>query len=124
MSAAVLTQASTLTCQSKGVVTPTATHPLTVAGTSVLTAADVAGLTVAGCQKPEQAPSTKCKKVVPPVGGSATRLTVDGVPVLTTAGFTAATDGCGPPVPQTDPPEPPGPGKLRAVANQNCLNGE
>ncbi|MFI0218845.1 hypothetical protein [Streptomyces lydicus] len=116
-----MTQASTLTCQSKGVVTPTAVHRLTVAGTSVLTAADVVGLFVTGCLKPEQ---TRCRQVMPPVGGSATRLTMDGVPVLTTTGFTAATGGVGPPVPQPVPPEPPGPGKLRAVANQRFLTGE
>jgi len=124
MSGAVLTQASTFTCQSKGIVSPTAAHRLTVAGASALTAADVVGLDVTGCQKAEQAPMARCKQVVPPVAGSAGRLTVDGVPVLTTTGFAAATGGFGLPVPQSDPPELPGPGKLRAVANQNCLKGE
>nr|BFD94110.1 hypothetical protein KitaXyl93_54700 [Kitasatospora sp. Xyl93] len=124
MSAEVLTRASTLTCQSKGSVTPTAAHALTVAGVSVLTAPDVVGLAVTGCKKQDQAPLKKCLNVWPPVGGSATRLTVDGVPVLTTAGFAAATDGFGPPFPQPDPPKPPGQGKLQAVANQSCLKGE
>ncbi|MER6425919.1 hypothetical protein [Streptomyces sp. NPDC001137] len=128
MSGDVLTTASTFTCQSQGVVTPVARHPLTVGKASVVTAADFVGLTVAGCKKQNQPPTAKtCVNVsaVPPVGSSSGLLTVNGgTKVLTTDGFTGATDGLIPPVPPAKPDDPPTPGKLSAIANQSCLKGE
>lgn len=123
MSGDVLTTESTFSCQSQGVVTPAAGHPLTVGKKSVVTGADLAGCTVAGCTKQSQSPAaTTCVTVNPPVTSSGGLLTVNGgTKVLTADGFTAATNGA---VPPADPQDPPIPGKLRASANQSFLKGE
>ncbi|MFI8535796.1 hypothetical protein ACIGMX_36770 [Streptomyces aquilus] len=102
---------------------PVPRHPLTVNDKSVVTGEDFVGLTVAGCTKPNQPPAAKtCLNVVPPVSASGGLLTVNGVAaVLTTDGFTGATDGIIPPVTPQDPPTG---GALSATAGQSCLKGE
>lgn len=89
----------------------------------MLTGADFGGLTVAGCTKQNQPPAAKtCVNVVAPVSSSSGLLTVNGAAkVLTTDGFTGATDGIIPPVKPQDPPTG---GALSATANQGCLKGE
>ncbi|SDL95492.1 hypothetical protein [Nonomuraea jiangxiensis] len=128
MSARVLTTASTLTCpHPPGAVRPPAAHPLTVAGASVLTKADVVGRDVLpACALPvaQGPPQTKtCTKVTSWNGGEAVRLTVNGAGVLLDQGFVAKTDGLDVGVPP-DPPQPSLPPKLSATANQTWLRGE
>ncbi|WP_214102579.1 hypothetical protein [Acrocarpospora catenulata] len=128
----VLTTSSAFTCDHLGAATPAAAHRLTVGGAAVLTRADLLAAMVSGCAQPDQAgpPVTrKCRKVLQVNGGDATRLTVDGVPVLTTTGFAALTDGQNaqpavpplvpPPVPPATQLSPP----LTADANQIWLRG-
>ncbi|MFF5499152.1 hypothetical protein [Streptomyces aquilus] len=124
MSGDVLTTASTFTCQSQGIVKPDPKprHPLTVNDKSVVIGKDFVGLTVAGCLKQNQPPAAKtCVNVVSRVSSSGGVLTVNGgAEVLTTDGFTGATDGIIPPVTPQDPPTG---GALSATADQSFLKG-
>ncbi|MDT0353134.1 hypothetical protein [Pseudonocardia charpentierae] len=124
----VLTAASTLTCGHPGpgkiTITPASTR-LTVGGVGVLTAAGVA--TIAGCAQPSAAspPTAPCPPPVAVSGGSASRLFVDGVPVLLASTFAAATTGVPPavrPMPVSPPVPPPVP--IDVDAGQTRLQAE
>lgn len=79
----VLTEASTITCAHQGTITFTASQQLLkINNQAVLLSSDIASGLVSNCQvKPSQ--TTKpCTKVVSLISGSATRLSVNGTPVL------------------------------------------
>jgi hypothetical protein len=78
---AVLTEASEVTCQHKGVVTASGTSLLTVEGNTVLLTDGVSTWSIAGCTQTSTS-QTPCTKMDSAVGGDATKLTVGGVAVL------------------------------------------
>ncbi len=112
----VLTESSTLKCTSQGTVNLTAGQSkLKVDGSKVLVQGDLVGASISGCTIVTD-PNTgkkQCMTVVTVLSGTATRLKVDGKPVLleTAAG---PTDGLAP-APETFSVQSAGQQKLQAV---------
>jgi hypothetical protein len=90
----VLTEASTLVCghPSAGTITIPGSPRLRVGGATVLTMPVPPTAPVAGCLQPTASGSAPCATAAL-TGGAATRLHVDGLPVLLAATFTASTTG-------------------------------
>lgn len=112
----VLTESSTVKCSSQGTVQLTAGQSkLTVGGAKVLVQGDLAGATISGCTIVTD-PNTgkkQCTAVIAPANGAATKLKVDGKPVLLDTAQGPA-DGLAP-VPETFSVQSAGQDKLQAV---------
>ena len=92
----VLTKSSKLACSHQGTVQVVATQQkLTVNGDAVLVMGDLEGKPISGCPV-AVTPSTKpCLTVTSMLAGAATKLSVDGMPVLLDTA-TGLTDGVPP----------------------------
>lgn len=107
----VLTTDSTVGCgHPDGKAKTDGAQILTVKGKGVLTASGVSGKTVEGCPLVESANVVRCKTVVTVSGGGASKLTIEGEPVLLD-GLAGTTDGTTGGVA----------GSLTATANQDRL---
>src|SRR5687768_16706261 len=104
----VMTKSATVTCPHGIAVVVTGAPMLVVGNEEVLTAAGVEGAAVAAC--PGNQGAGKCTKCESVTTGKATKLEVNGSPVLL-AGFAVSTNG----VPPTAVVVPSPPNKLEAI---------
>ena len=100
--AQVLTQSTQVKCLHSGQLQTDAHRKLTVQKESVLVAADLLGQPISGCvppQNPSGPPFKPCTTCLGLPGGTATKLTVNTLPVLFESASSGKTDGSTPPTP-------------------------
>lgn len=91
--AKIITVGSTITCPHQGTVTFTAgQQKLKIDGNAALVSTDVLSGVISGCTVSPSSSTQPCTKVLSLISGSATKLTVDQIPVLLDTA-TGLTDG-------------------------------